>query len=87
MTTETEIIPSIRPGISTGAGLAIAGIWLACATVSVFVMLILFVWSDPATAEMSKEAALFYNIFVISVVAAPLATASITTGKIIDKVF
>jgi hypothetical protein len=90
MTTDTKIVLSTSSSISTVARLAIAGIWLACIAVSVFIVLVFFVWADPVdsvTTELSSDNALVLWIVIILMIAAPLVAASSATKKITDKCF
>ena len=68
------------PNMSIGTGIAIAGAWLGASAVSVFIMLIVFVWpqGDPVYTGDS--------IFVIILfVAAPMIAAYSVTKLILNR--
>lgn len=70
--------------MSVGAGLAIAGVWLAASALSIFIMLIMFVWSTPSTDEVSEISS--YGIWIILLlIAAPLIAAYSVTKMIINN--
>ncbi|MDB5179973.1 MAG: hypothetical protein JWN12_605 [Candidatus Saccharibacteria bacterium] len=83
MTTETEAKTSST--LSVGAGLAIAGIWLAGAGTTCIILLILFVWSNQTILAAPKAGDWFGYLIFIAVVGAPLIAAYSITKKIIDK--
>jgi len=88
MTTKNETTERATSSlISTGAGIAIAGIWLATGAVSIIFMLIMFVWTDDGTtsSETSTDAAMLAYIILFLMIAAPLIAAYSITKKILDK--
>lgn len=69
-------------GVSAGAGIAIAGAWLASAGLSIIIMLIVFVWSEPAEGTTVSGDAIFW---IILFVAAPMITAYSVTRLILNR--
>lgn len=73
---ETQIdrppINSTSP-LSTGAGLAIAGVWIASAAVSIIFMMVAFVWTTPVASDPDSAS---LGIFILIIlIAAPLMAA------------
>ena len=66
--------------LSVGAGIAIAGVWLASAAVSIFIMMITFVWGD--TSGPTNPSA---GWLVLLLIATPMIAAYSITKKILDK--
>lgn len=66
--------------VSTGAGIAIAGTWLAGAATTITILLISFVFA-PSNAEMSPGGA----ILLIAMIAAPMVAAYSVTKMILGR--
>jgi hypothetical protein len=69
--------------MSTGTGIALAGIWLACAATSICFAMIAFVWSDYSINEIlpREEGGMVTTIVLII---APLLLAPALTGWILS---
>lgn len=77
---------SARTGseVSVGAGIAIFGAWIGGAATTIFILLIIFVWSNPATKQ-AQELDWFGGIVLILLIAAPLIAAYSITKVILNK--
>lgn len=69
-------------GVSAGAGIAIAGAWLASAGLSIIIMLIMFVWSKAPEGTSTSGDAIFWIILLI---AAPMIAAYSVTRLILNR--
>jgi hypothetical protein len=79
MTTDLNTESAIK--MSAGAGIAIAGVWIACAGVSIIIMLILFVWGDTGNSKTHLD---FTGMIILVVlVASPLIAAYSISKKIL----
>lgn len=67
---------------SIGAGIAIAGIWLASAAVTIIFMLIVFVWGNSDTTSSESSASIW---IVLGLLALPTVVAYSITNKILGK--
>ena len=75
-------------GLSVGAGIAIAGAWLAASAFSVFIMLIVFVWGNWSSTSSSEasSAQVGAGIWILIIlIAAPLIAAYSISAKIINN--
>jgi|GEM_PF-1821493 len=78
---------NIAPSTSTtqpsiGAGIAIAGIWLASAAVTIIFMLIVFVWGNSDTTSSESSTSIW---IVLGLLALPTVVAYSITNKILGK--
>ncbi|KAE8765308.1 hypothetical protein [Georgenia thermotolerans] len=80
-----------QAGVSTGAGIAIAGTWFAGAAVTITILLIAFVVGDsgphdgPVGSESPLEASPGAVIILFLIFAAPLIAAYSTTKLILGR--
>lgn len=83
----TDVTPKATTELSVGAGLAIAGIWLACTTMAALIMLTAFVWTDmvDVSETTDTEAAAKGLVIIIILIALPIITAYSITKKVLDK--
>lgn len=81
MSVKNETPGVIRSEISVGAGLAIAGIWLAAAAVTIVVFLTLCLWA-PSTATLHVSG--WTAFLILMAIAAPMIAAYILTKKILS---
>ena len=82
-TKDTEETTPLAFRMSTGAGIAIATIWLVMAALSALIMMVLFVWTDMSPAPRDADSAFWTLIFMVAAVIAPLILAYSITKKIL----
>lgn len=70
--------------VSTGAGIAIAGIWTACTAATVIFALMVFEWDDGLEAPTEDIDALAV-IIVFLLIASPMIAAASMTRLILNK--
>jgi Na+-transporting NADH:ubiquinone oxidoreductase subunit NqrE len=70
--------------VSTGAGIAIAGIWIASSAVTIVLLLIMFVLGNHSQDEQIKLSA-WDAIVLFLVIGAPMIAAYNATKMILDK--
>ena len=84
MANDTDLQSPQSVQVTTGAGIAIAGAWIAGSAVTITILLIAFVF-DPATdAEQAKMNAVSSIIFIL-LVASPMIAAYSVTRLILSK--
>ena len=86
MTTTKETAPPVGTSLSAGAGIAIAGIWLATASLSICIILVLFVWNQinfTNGGETDATSAFIGVCILVLFIAAPIMAAYSITKKII----
>jgi hypothetical protein len=71
--------------VSTGAGIALAGVWLACAALSAVFLLIAFVWSPEPSYQVTREEESQAALFAVILAALPMVAAFFTTLLILNK--
>jgi hypothetical protein len=81
MSTKDETPAITRSEISVGAGLAIAGIWLAAAAVTIVVFLTVFLWA-PSAAPVHLDG--WAALWLLMIIASPMIAAYILTKKILS---
>ena len=84
MSTRLDTPPTVETTVSIGAGIAIAGIWLACAALSIVLLLTIFVWCPAAATiggSITNEGAMVLGV----IFAAPLIAAYSLTKRILSK--
>lgn len=69
--------------VSTGAGIAIAGIWLACTAATVVFALMVFEWGNIETPAEDIDP--FAFIIVLLLIASPMIAAASMTRLILNK--
>jgi hypothetical protein len=70
--------------ISTGAGVAIAGVWIAGSAMTITLMLIIFVL-EPASGEPPVKTDLVGVMLVFGLIASPMIAAYSITKVILSK--
>jgi drug/metabolite transporter (DMT)-like permease len=70
--------------LSTGAGIAIAGIWLAGSAVTIVLLLIFFVIGDHSHDDQVKMTATVLIVLIL-LIAAPMIVAYNATKMILNK--
>lgn len=82
--TEEMAEPS-QPVVSVGAGIAIFGIWLAGAAITITILLMIH-HGEPPKVEKGEEASVLLTLIVLVLMAAsPMIAAYKMTEKILDK--
>ncbi|HET8690332.1 MAG TPA: hypothetical protein VFL81_02755 [Candidatus Saccharimonadales bacterium] len=76
---------STQPEVSVGAGIAIAGVWLAGSATTILLSMMAFVWSAQPTTEQAQEAASSGIWILIILLALPMAAAYWATKLILGK--
>ena len=84
MSSKENIRSTSDVNVSIGAGLAIAGIWLAASATTIFIMLILFVWS-PSGVTTAVHLDGWSALMLLVLIAAPMIAAYYITKVILNK--
>ncbi|HEY8886385.1 MAG TPA: hypothetical protein VIM31_02680 [Candidatus Microsaccharimonas sp.] len=72
--------------VSTGAGIAIFGVWLGGAGLTTMILLILFVWSaQPSDTQSKALASNGSGWILLLLIAAPMIAAFAATKMILNK--
>lgn len=85
---DTHVTTVQQSGLSVGAGLAIAGAWLASSALSALIILVLFVWSPFASAkvDVSNDGSAFTALIIlVLLIGAPLIGAYSLSKMIINN--
>lgn len=77
-----------HPSLSTGTGIAIAGIWIAGAGLTALLSMEVFMWSPPSPDDLQNAdptSAFFVICVMIAIVAAPMIAAFAATKMVLGK--
>jgi hypothetical protein len=77
--------PRTDTQVSTGAGIAIFGVWIGGAGLTTMIMLIMFVWSPQKIDISTKSLEGGSALILILLIAAPMIAAFGTTKMILNK--